>query len=333
MTVVLLVTVLSAASCGVDDIIGKFTDNEETTVASDSTDKPDDPDGPGSDIDSKKAVQDKLYEFGKTTGYEFTMNITSNGETSTYTTGFKGNVWWTYEGESGMAMVEQKDGFISLYSFDGEEWEIDSNILGQDAQSLRDIYGSALSAYLYNASNYSSTMKKVGSETVAGRSCDKYSYSDSAYTVFASYDASVDKELGITMKWHYTISAGDESGSVGMEITSFNSGSSVTVPTLPDPGEDYMDYSGVLGWPSNSYTALIPQLPGKVSMSAIQDGQFVAISSGVTAADFSAYVAALQAKGFEGELNDTIFTGTNSDGISVMTLFSDGSITVSVSKD
>lgn len=285
-----------------------------------------------SDMGTREQAEAKLQNLGKTSGYEITLTMNSYGSESTVTSGVKGNVAWVYTGEnSGSAIVRQSDTFFSMYSFNGDEWESTNNIVGTNADEAFDMYTSAFTMYIFAASTYADVMAKCGTETVAGRTCNKYASSENALLASASYSASIDKELGITMKWRVATSvAGAGSASIETEVTSFKTGAQVTVPDLPDPSEDYTDSQGLLGWPTNSYTALLPRLPGTVKYSAIRRGQFLASSEGVSEADFRAYVTALENRGFEGETDGFGFIGTDENGNEVGFNYDEGTLTVTL---
>ena len=99
--------------------------------------------------------------------------------------------------------------------------------------------------------------------------------------------------------------------------------------------EDYQDYTGTMGWPDNSFTELIPEAPGTVSLSMIQDGQFSAVLKDVTEDDFKSYVSALEDAGFiknEDESIDGIFSGTNENGNTVTVQFAEGQLVIALTK-
>ena len=77
--------------------------------------------------------------------------------------------------------------------------------------------------------NYSSDLKKDGSETVAGRSCNRYKYSLSYFGASLQYIVCIDKATGICMKWTYNVASGGEQSSLKFECTEFKT-SGVKLP-------------------------------------------------------------------------------------------------------
>lgn len=345
MTAALLLTVLMTAACSLPDL-GEL-ESKLGELAGDETDENGAPvetpteggngsSDSGSDLPyDRDSAQAKLDEFGKTTGYEITFTIiAADGNETVTITGRKGDVWWTCSSDrtSGKALVSNGDTSIAMYECSGGEWTMTSNLVGQDFATLIPMYAATSNVYLFMANTYESELKLVGSEKVAGRDCTKYSYSTGAMGWSMSWNCCVDKELGITLKWRIEANEGGDGGSQQMEVTEFKSGAAVTVPDLPAPGEDYTDYTGAMGWPSNSFTALIPQAPGTVSLSMIQGNQFAAVMKDVSESDFASYVDSLKAKGFSGETQDGIFEGTDANGNTVIVQYSEGQFAVSVEK-
>ena len=345
MTAALLLTVLMTAACSLPDLgeleskpgelVGEMTDENGAPVET-PTEGGNGSSDSGSDLPyDRDSAQAKLDEFGKTTGYEITLKVigADGGETVT-TTGRKGDVWWTYRSDrtSGQALVSNGNTSIAMYECSGGEWTLTSNLVGQDFATLIPMYAATSNIYLFMANTYEDDLKLVGSEKVAGRDCTKYSYSTGAMGWSMSWNCCVDKELGITLKWRIEANEGGNGGNQQMEVTDFKSGAAVTVPELPAPGEDYADYTGAMGWPSNSFTALIPQAPGTVSLSMIQGNQFAASTKDVSESDYASYVDSLKAKGFSGETQDGAFEGTDAAGNTVTVQYSEGMLLVAVVK-
>lgn len=81
-------------------------------------------------------------------------------------------------------------------------------------------------------------LNTAGTVTIAGRTCTKYTYSDSTYGFgnFASvyFEFCKDNATGVTMKLTAKANANDDSAAYYIEVTDFKTGNSVTVPTLND---------------------------------------------------------------------------------------------------
>ncbi len=333
-TVMSLTTVIFASSCGLSDFQDMINkdQNEE-----------DDNDGSGDSGDSEnemEIVQSKIKELGEKNGYEITMTITERGEQPhTLTSGVKGNVYWSYSSyngrdKEGKATVKKDEHTATMYDYEDGQWSFNSCMVVEDAESLCNVVGFTFNEYLFMDGPCHDSDYKSGTETVAGRSCDKYHYFASYFGASKTYDASYDKETGCVMKWNYIYTVGGDTVSTTMEVTSFKTGSQVVAPSLPDSGEDYVDYSGIIGWPTNSYTALVVTTPGKVSSSMIINERFCATITEVSLEEYSNYINALTGMGFEGEEESGVFIGVDEQGNRVEIYFfvSDGSMSITIEK-
>ncbi len=312
------------------------SENEITDAADTEKDSDGENEDEGLTYD-KDSAQAKLAELGEKDGYEISFKVTeAGGDVTEYTTGRKENIWWTLSGGEGMACMQNGDTGVTTYEYDGTEWTISSNLVGQDIDDIISIYGTAYTVYLFFANAFEDSLEKDGHDTIAGRSCTIYKYEVSALDASVIWNACVDDELGITLRWGLDMNSAEDSSFASMEVTSFKSGSDVSVPTLPAPGEDYQDFTGAMGWPDNSFTALIPKAPGTVSLSMVQDGQFSAVLKDVTEDDFKSYVSELESAGFTKNEDESaegiMFNGTDSDGNTAAVQFGDGQLIVALQK-
>jgi len=117
------------------------------------------------------------------------------------------------DGDMYSAYIDWGDGFID-YGTELSREEVESNFsfIGTMSQ-VTEIYGGIL--------------KKAGTETVAGRSCDKYSATVSAEGMTGKVSYCFDKQTGILMKW----STESPEGSMVYECIEFKT-SGVTLPAL-----------------------------------------------------------------------------------------------------
>lgn len=330
----LILSVFCFTACG-----GKETPEKETEPADESesrteTTAADNTEESKTGLDkSQEDAADALNKLGDSEGYEITMDVTDAfGEESEIVTGQKDGIRWYFtDDESGSAMVKSGEGF-AVYDYSDGEWTLSANMPTGDFESLASVYMMSVNLYLYYANSYDSDLQKVGTGKIAGRDCDKLKFSESIGTSGVEIFSYVDKELGITLKWGYDVEVADDASSVSMEVTSFKTGSEVKAPELGELGEDYMDYTGELGWPDNSYTALIPQIPGTIKLSGISDGQFVAGSKDVTEDDFNDYVESLKDAGFELEGEDAQLEGADSDGNVIAVALEEGQMTIQLTK-
>ncbi len=333
-----LTAVVGATACSISDLQNLV--NQEDEDGDDNDDTTGGGTGGGEEQTAMEIAQGKIKELGQKSGYEITMTITESGEEpSTITSGVKENTFWTYYAyngreQEGKASVKQDEHTATLYDYENGEWSVNTTMVMENVDTVCEVTGMTFGVYLFMESPCHDPEYKTGTETVAGRSCDKYYYSSSAFGVSATYSASYDKETGCLLKWHYSYQVSGETASTTMEVTSFKTGGQVTVPVLPDAGEDYTDYTGVIGWPTNSYTALVGTAPGTVSSSMIMNERFFATTKGVSEEEFNNFVNALTQKGFVGEAENGVFNGLDEQGNSVELYYfaSSGDLSITVEK-
>ena len=68
------------------------------------------------------------------------------------------------------------------------------------------------------------------SDTVAGRSCDKYTISYASLGVAVTYSFSIDKATGACLKWDISGASVDASGSVSFVCKEFKTNYKITLP-------------------------------------------------------------------------------------------------------
>ncbi len=122
---------------------------------------------------------------------------------------------------------KQKDGTWTKY----DTVYADSGITREQMEASTSLYTVALTGYLGNYAQFAGQMMKVTSDKVAGRDCDKFTYSMMFMGYGMEYNFSVDKETGMCLKWEMSAAAGVE-GSATMEYTctKFESPYSITFP-------------------------------------------------------------------------------------------------------
>lgn len=344
----LLMSVLCLSSCGGKDDKKNVFGNEiaETESQTDVPDTGADDTSKSSDSGkpvietSKDDAASKLAKLGETEGYEITMEATdTSGNESKLVSACKDNIQWIFtDDSSGYAFVAGSD-TMTIYEYNGEEWTMSMNMPSDSAQSLVDIYSTTVNMYLFYANSYDTGLEKDGTGSIAGRDCIKYKYTAGSYGTDVALVAYVDKELGITLKWGYDVKVDDESGSLRMEVTSFKTGKDVKIPDLPDAGEDYTDMTGTLGWPDNSFTKLIPEAPGTVTISMIEGSEFTAVLSDLAEEDFKDYTYAVKDAGFALELAEdseldgaTAYEGSDKDGNTAVIAYLDAQMYVKITK-
>lgn len=336
ITILSLSVVVSLSSCGLSDLQDMINQDQEDDYSDDTGDSEDSDDSES----EMELAQKKINELGKKSGYEITMTVTERGEQpNILTSGVKGNVYWCYTSYyghdiEGKATVKKDEHTASMYEYEDEQWSFNSCVVDEKVDTLCNVASYMFNMYLFMDSPCNNPEYKKGTETVAGRSCDKYSCVKNSFGVSASYTASFDKETGCVMKWSYIYTVSGETMSTTMEVTSFKTGNQVVAPSLPDSGEDYVDNNGIIGWPTNSYTALVPNAPGKVNSSMIIYDRFSAVITEVSQAEFLNYINSLIGMDYEGEEENGYFRGVDSQGNSVEIYFfeSEGSMSLNIEK-
>lgn len=129
-----------------------------------------------------------------------------------------------YMAYSGLEMLYIKDG--DMYdTYMGSEAEgftkmdFMDPISKEEVESNMGLVGGFMSQY---SAWDKSDMKRDGSETIAGRKCEKYTYSASAFGSAVKYSYCIDKDTGVCLKYSFDVSAiGQGAGSMTFECTEF----------------------------------------------------------------------------------------------------------------
>lgn len=122
---------------------------------------------------------------------------------------------------------KQEDGTWIKYDTVYEE----SGLTREHMEQAASLYTTALTGYLGNYAQFAGQMMKVTEETVAGRECDKFTYSLMLLGYGVEYVFCVDRETGMCLKWEMSAAAGMEgSASVEYTCTAFETPYTVTFP-------------------------------------------------------------------------------------------------------
>lgn len=195
-------------------------------------------------------VNSKLDSLRSGSGYLIKYNIDASGENeaSQISIGAKGNLYYVAEnGYEYYCDVSNSDR-IDIYekSASSGTWEKTSqtfSALYTRAQALDAVkaYIGTYSLWMTYYQSFVASMDNVtkSSATVAGRSCDQFSFSaaglvEGMTTVRANYSFCVDKSTSICLKWQYTYSIGGQSETWTMECTEFNTNPTFRLPTVAD---------------------------------------------------------------------------------------------------
>lgn len=112
----------------------------------------------------------------------------------------------------------------------------------EQALNAMQSYFNAHSAWLTYYQSFTSSMSNVtkSTGTVAGRNCDKFTFSAAALTgkglstVSAQYTCYVDKATSICLKWEASATVDGKTESYGMECVEFNANPTFTLPTVSE---------------------------------------------------------------------------------------------------
>lgn len=195
-------------------------------------------------ISQEKAVEN-LEKLGLEEGYEIIYEYKDDTSSGKYLVGRKGNTIWLKTSESedgvytdGYAFVKDGNKYHS-YSFENEEGYVYTCTYEDEetVSSIESSYAVGYNYWLYFGYTYDGLYKKDGTATVVGRKCDKYVYQLNSLIaqVNMKYVVYVDQKLGITLRLDFEASADGQNGNLNFEVKQFNTGSAVSMPTLPEP--------------------------------------------------------------------------------------------------
>ena len=127
-----------------------------------------------------------------------------------------------------------------LYIKNGSKYDTYYNITGNgftkvtwiDPKTEDDVKSEFMfiTGFMTHYGSNASDMTKIGSETVAGRNCDKYKYAWSYLGSSVQYTYCIDKATGVCLKYTYDVASGGQSGNLSFECTAFKT-SGITLPS------------------------------------------------------------------------------------------------------
>ena len=222
------------AACDMSNAANKDGDDAETSEP-----------GAGEKLSyDKKEAFNKLKNYGKTTGFDITMDVksVSDGKTTknTIEVGMKDDMVWLINDDGNYTGIELTSA-TTVTAFTSEDGvTFDTNELGPDAlngqtpEEFYDSYAETLTMYFYMAENYKVLgLSKVKDLTYVGRNATEYAF-DMRYGVMGTTaKLYIDKELGINL--YLFAEAVDEEGnkdSTEFDVKTFLSGSQVSKPNI-----------------------------------------------------------------------------------------------------
>lgn len=193
---------------------------------------------------NKEEVFNKLKNYGKTTGFDITMDVksVSDGETTknTIEVGMKDEMVWLISEDGSYTGVELTSA-TTITAFTSEDGiAFNTSELGPDAlngqtpEEFFDYYAETLTMYFYMAENYKVLgLTKVKDLTYAGRNATEYAFDMHYGVVGTTAKIYIDKELDINL--YLFAEAVDEEGnkdSTEFDVKTFLSGSKVNKPNI-----------------------------------------------------------------------------------------------------
>ena len=246
--------VVSMTACGLTDTLKDLAAQN----AEDGDDNTGD-NGSGSaqaefDYESSAAVA-ALESMRQDKGYLIRYNIsaTEDSESNTVSIGAKGDIYYVASGDSEYYYDASGEDAIVYYTKDSAEadWtkssmEFSEYFTREDAiesmEAVIQIHSGWLTYYQGFISSMDGATKTTA--TVAGRSCDKYTFSAAALTgkglstARATYECYVDKSTSICLKWTQTLTAEGRTESWSMECVAFSTNPDLTLPTVEEADEE-----------------------------------------------------------------------------------------------
>ena len=203
----------------------------------------------GSNLEfTEEQAKAKVRELAQTEGFEITFKYTSSdsesNEVSETTLGQKdGYTWWASSGSQ--SMWKETETTIVTYSYDENSGKYSVAYTYNKAE-LQETYGEAYSrmysldiyaTFLYMGNMYDGYegYHKVKDLTYVGRSATQYDLKESNGLAYVTATVIIDKATGITLYWG--VAGADvqgNSGSASYQVTSFKTGSEVSVPAIQE---------------------------------------------------------------------------------------------------
>ncbi len=186
------------------------------------------------DVDAEFAYTEDYIDEHLKGDYSITYKMTYNEkgvESTSYQVKMMHNSegYFIYMGEdSGMLYIKNGENY-DLYigdSTNGYEYLEGVSYTEEEVKS----YAQAFLGYMSAYSQFEDGLNKKGTETIAGRSCEKYSYEFTWLGSKLNYDYYIDKETGVCMKYYVEGSYQGEGGNYQYECTEFKT-SGIVLPS------------------------------------------------------------------------------------------------------
>ena len=200
------------------------------------------------------AAEAAIESMRKSNGYLISYNFSATDEdANTVSVGAKGDIYYVSSSGSEYYYDTSGDEGIVYYTKDNADADWKKSIMKysedftkeeaiESMEAVIQLHSGWLTYYQGFISSMDGSTKSSG--TVAGRSCDKYSFSAAALTgnglntARASYECYVDKSTSICLKWTQTYTEDGKTESWAMECTEFNANPNFTLPTVEEQADE-----------------------------------------------------------------------------------------------
>ena len=236
LVLALAFTLVACGKGGDDD--DESADNEET--------------GATFDYDAS-TVNAQLIAFQNANGYiiryESTGTQTDMGAYTNVSIGAKGNLYYIADENYEVYYdLSDENNFVQYSRENDGEWTKETTPYNEyfSKATMKATVDSSFASHSGWLTYYENFTSSFGSDTtkttatVAGRSCDKFSFSAAALTgvglsmARASYSCYVDKSTSICLKWEYSATVDGKTESWGLECKEFNTNPDFTLPTVSE---------------------------------------------------------------------------------------------------
>ncbi len=216
---------------------------------------------------------------------------------------------------------KQSDGSWTKYDTVYEE----NGITREHMETGAALYTVALTGYLGNYAQFAGQMMTASSDKVAGRDCDKFTYSLMFLGYGVEYNFSVDRETGMCLKWEMSAAAGVE-GSATVEYTCTRFESPYVI-TFPENAVDVTESDGSQGGSEDGDPSHTPSETRGESGSVSDGVDINAILSGSTSVVYGHLTDAEKQAVIDEARKEGVDISFGADG-SMTVVDRDGSVTI-----
>ena len=119
---------------------------------------------------------------------------------------------------------------VTAFFVKAKYFGLDNNETGTPEQSNIENMASGITMYMTEYAGHGSSLQKSGSDTIAGRSCDKYTMDYTHPSAKYKYTYYIDKATGVGLKFTMDLTSAGEKMGYEYEATKFQT-TGVTLPS------------------------------------------------------------------------------------------------------